>query len=62
MTEPTNRGRQEFDPDGIYGGQPCTCEPECPIACKGYPPTCKSKQPGGCLASQHSYADFLSSE
>lgn len=60
--KPTAKGLEELPPDGLYEGEPCTCEPECISDCKGYPPACRSQQPKGCTAHQFMYNDFLSSE
>lgn len=32
---PTEEGKRRWEPDGYYDGDPCTCKPECPAACKG---------------------------
>ncbi len=57
MTTPTETGKDRYDPDGLYNvngnNTPCTCDPDCPSACKG---GC------GCEACSEAYGDFLSSQ
>ncbi len=50
---PTEEGKKRWPPNGVYAGEPCTCEEDCSEPCKG---EC------GCQACWGSYADFLSME
>ena len=52
-TEPTAEGRRRYAPDGRYEDDyPCTCEPDCPPACRG--------DDCGCCACRAAYAEFAS--
>lgn len=53
--EPTDEGRQRWEPDGYNHetDEPCTCRESCERPCKGQ---C------GCSACHDAYMDFLSVE
>lgn len=55
MTEPTWIGKEKYDSsDGYYEGVPCTCNEDCPEACKG--------QDCQCEACHNCYMDFLGND
>jgi hypothetical protein len=50
---PTETGFKKWEPDGYYEGEPCTCTPACPHACKGQ---C------GCRACKMAWSDAQSTD
>lgn len=48
---PTDTGKRKYPDDGLYEGIACTCQPDCPQACKG---KC------GCSACSAAYGDSIS--
>lgn len=51
--DPTDKGIEEYEPNGFRDGKPCICRPTCEMGCKG---EC------GCEACFDSYQDYLSME
>lgn len=52
VKKPTQAGAEQYPPDGLYEGIPCTCKWTC-VGCKG---EC------GCDACWAAYQDFLSTD